>query len=72
MEKDAFVLVTRLSEENIKRMYDDISAYTKECIDNSPYRYRGWIEYRVLEMKNIKDAKTILQIRVSGRQKSIG
>jgi len=72
MEKNAFIFVTRLSDGNIKKACGDVSAYAKECIDNSPYRHRGWIEYRMLEIKNLKDAKILLQIRVSGKQKSIG
>ena len=72
MEKDAFLFVTRLSEENLKKAYDDVSEYAKECIDTSPYRHRGWIEFRMLEMENLTEAKMLLQIRVSGKQKSIG
>ena len=56
MEKDAFLFVTRLSEENIKNVYNEVSAHAKECIDTSPYRHRGWIEYRVLETENIEEA----------------
>lgn len=44
MEKDSFIFVTRLSEENVQKAYEDVSAYAKECIDSSPYRHRGWIE----------------------------
>ena len=72
MEKDAFIFVTRLSEDNIKKAYDCVSTHAKECIDNSPYRHRGWLEYRALEMENLKDVKRLLQLRVSGKQKSIG
>ena len=71
MEKDAFLFVTRLSEENLKKAYDELSTHAKECIDSSPYRHRGWIEYRVFEMKNLEEAKILLQIRTSGKQKSI-
>lgn len=62
-EKDAFTIVTRLSEESIRNVYDGLLPYAKECIDNSPFRHRGWIEYRVLSALHLEDIKTMLQIR---------
>lgn len=67
-EKDAFTIVTRLSEENIEKVYDDISLYANKCIDNSPFRHRGWIEYRVLCFEHLEDAKTILKNRAKCKQ----
>ena len=64
-EKDAFTIVTRLSEESIRNVYDGLLPYAKECIDNSPYRRRGWIEYRVLSDSHLEDIKTMLQIRAN-------
>ena len=64
-EKDAFTIVTRLSEESIQNVYDGLLPYAKECIDNSPYRHRGWIEYRVLSTQHLEDVKTMLQIRAN-------
>lgn len=66
-EKNSFTVVTRLSEENLKQVYDDVLPYTKDCIDNSPYRHRGWVEYRVLNTEHLKDAKLILQVRVNNK-----
>lgn len=63
-EKDAFTVVTRLPEEIIRNVYVSLLQYAKECIDNSPYRHRGWIEYRVLNAIHIEDIKAILQARV--------
>ena len=67
-EKDAFTIVTRLSEESIRSVYDDLLPYTKECIDNSPHRHRGWIGYRVLSALHLEDIKTMLQIRANYKQ----
>lgn len=64
-EKDAFTIVTRLSEESIRNVYDGLLSYAKECIDNSPFRHRGWIEYRVLSALHLEDIKTMLQIRAN-------
>lgn len=64
-EKDAFTIVTRLSEVSIRNVYDGLLPYAKKCIDNSPYRRRGWIEYRVLSDLHLEDIKTMLQIRAN-------
>lgn len=64
-EKDAFTIVTRLSEECIGNAYEGLLQYGKECIDNSPYRHKGWIEYRVLNEMHIEDIKRILKSRVN-------
>ena len=64
-EKDAFTIVTRLSEESIRNVYDGLLPYAKECIDNSPYHHIGWIEYRVLSALHLEDIKTMLQIRAN-------
>ncbi len=64
-EKDAFTIVTRLSEESIRNVYDGLLPYAKECIDNSPYRHKGWIEYRVLNALHLEDINTMLQIRAN-------
>ena len=66
-EKDAFMVVTRLNEDDIKKMYDNVSVYAKESIDNSPFRHRGWIEYRVLNTSHLEDAKIILHVRADCR-----
>ena len=64
-EKDAFTLVTRLSEESIGGMNGILSPYAKDCIESSPYRHGGWIEYRILNTAHIEDAKTMLLCRKS-------
>ena len=71
-EKDSFLFVTSLSEGNIQKAYKTISDYAKECAEQSPYRHRGWLEYQATGIENLEDIKTLLQLRVSGNQKSIG
>ena len=66
-EKDAFTIVTRLVEDDLIEIVNAVSPYAKECIDNSPYRHRCWVEYRVFAPMHFKDAETILQGRVNGR-----
>jgi hypothetical protein len=62
-EEDSFTIVTRLSEESIRSVYDDFLPYIKECIDNSPYRHRGWIGCRILSASHLENIKTVLQVR---------
>lgn len=64
-EKGAFTIVTRLTEESIRNVYDGLLPYAKECIENSPYCHIGWIEYRVLSPQHLEDIKTMLQIRAN-------
>ena len=63
-EEDAFTLVTRLPCEMIEAAYDDFPPYAKERIDSSPYRHRGWIEYRVLRSEHLEGAKMLLHLRI--------
>lgn len=70
-EKDAFTVVVRLDREGIESAYNDLSSYTKECIENSPFRHRGYIEYRVLNAGQLADIKTILTCRISRKHKSL-
>ena len=65
-EKDAFLFVTNLKEETLNRLYSTATTHAKECIDNSPYRHRGWIEYRVVNAENLEEAKTIFQFKTDG------
>ena len=66
-EKDAFTVVTRIPEDDLLKIYEDVSPYTKDCIDKSPCRHGGWIEYRVFSSVHLEDAKTILHCRASGK-----
>lgn len=68
-ENGAFTIVTRLSEDSINQIYKGVSLYAKECIDNSPFRHSGWIEYRISNIEHIESAKMILRVRTSRKQK---
>ena len=70
-EKDAFMAVIRLDSEGINSTYNELSSYTKNCIENSPYRHNGYIEYRVTNPEQIDDLKAILTCRVSRKHRSI-
>ena len=62
-EKNAFTLVTRLTESDLEKVREQASPYARECMENSPFIGRGWIEYRVLNKDQISDAELFIQTR---------
>ena len=63
-EKDAFTVVMRLSDEQIKRAYEEVLPYAKECLNNYHRTSNGgWVQYRILNLEHLNDAKKILLIR---------
>lgn len=63
-EKDAFTVVMRLTDDQIKRAYEEVLPYAQECLN----RYHrtsngGWVQYRVLNIEQLEDVKKILRIR---------
>ena len=63
-EKNAFVVVIRLSDDQIKRIYEEISPYAKECLNNYHRTSNGgWVQYQVLNAEHLVDAKKILEVR---------
>ena len=66
-EKDAFLFVTNFKIENLSRLYEIATEHAKECMDKSPYRHRGWIEYRVDNAENLEEAiTTMLKYKLDG------
>jgi hypothetical protein len=63
-EEDAFTVVMRLTDDQIKKAYEEVLPYAQECL-NSYHRTSngGWVQYRVLNMEQLDDAKKILRIR---------
>ena len=63
-EKDAFTVTMRLSDDQIQRAYKIVNSYAKERLDNYHRTSNGgWVQYRVLNMEHLIDAKKILVIR---------
>lgn len=68
-EDDAFSVMIRLTNENINNVYDKISEYTKNYLDNKyPCNDGGWIHYRVLDQDNCKDIKLILNEKLNHKK----
>ena len=63
-EKDAFTVVMRLTDDQIKKAYDEVMPYAQECLHHYHRTSNGgWVQCRVLNMKQLDDVKKILSIR---------
>lgn len=64
-EKDAFSVMLRLTNKQFLDVYNIMSEYTKQFIDNKyPCGEGGWIHYRVLNPNNLQDIIVMLQLKV--------
>ena len=73
-EKDSVFIVAKLglakgNIKNFENMYDSLSPYAKICVDSSPWRHVGFVEYRVLTAEHIDDLIIMLNCRVNEKQK---
>ena len=73
-EKDSVFVVVKfsLAKENLKgfeNMYNSLSPYAKMCVDSSPWRHVGFVEYRVLTAEHMDDLIKMLKCRANEKQK---
>ncbi len=65
-ELGAFTVMIRLSNQQIKSVYELVRAQTQNCIDN---KYScgdgGWLHYRVLNQADLVDIKKIIQAKLT-------
>lgn len=63
-EQDAFTVMMRLTNKQYDAVYERVSKYTQEYIDN---KYScgdgGWIQYRVTNEGQFKDIKLLLGVK---------
>lgn len=65
-ENGAFTVMMRLSDKQYKSVYDKLSEYTRDVIDNKyPCGDGGWIHYRVVCEENFDDIKALLSVKCS-------
>ena len=63
-EKNAFLVVMRLTDDQIKTAYDEVLPYTQNCMNNYQRTSNGgWVQYRVISIEQLNDVKNILNIR---------
>ena len=73
-EKDSVFAVVKfsLAKDNVKNfdsMYNSLSPYAKTCVDNSPWRHVGFVEYRILNVEHIDDLYKMIKYRANEKQK---
>ena len=65
-ENGAFTVMMRLSDKQYKSVYDKLSEYARDIIDNKyPCGDGGWIHYRVVCEENFDDIKALLSVKCS-------
>lgn len=65
-EKDAFTVMLRLTNIQFKKVYNDVTDYTKKYIDNKYLCGEGgWIHYRVLTDEHSNDIKKMLKLKIN-------
>lgn len=64
-EKDAFMVLIRISNDAIDPIYKELSDYGKAVWDNKyPCGSGGWLNYRVTCNEHLKDLIKIIEIKV--------
>lgn len=64
-EKDAFTVMLKLSDSKFGEIYNEVTPYTREYIDNRyPCGSGGWIHYRVVTEQHFEDAKKMLELKI--------
>ena len=65
-EKDAFVVMLRLTNVQFEKVYEKLTNYAKDVINNKhPCNEGGWIQYRVLTLQDLDDIKSLLQLKIN-------
>lgn len=60
-ENNAFTVMMRLSDKQYQSVYEQLSKYMQDYIDNKyPCGDGGWIHYRITCQNDIEDIQTLL------------
>lgn len=60
-ETGAFTVMMRMANKQYETLYNQLTKYTQECIDNKyPCGEGGWIQYRVICEEHLEDVKRLL------------
>lgn len=63
-EAGAFTVMTRLTDAQYEKIYDNLTKYTQDYIDNKyPCGSGGWIHYRVICLEHFEDIKKLLELK---------
>lgn len=65
-EDNAFTVMMRLSDKQYQAVYEELSEYTRNYIDNKyPCGDGGWIHYRVTGKEHFDDIQMLLEVKCS-------
>lgn len=65
-EKSAFMVLIRISDDEIKPLYNELSDYAKTVWENKyPCGSGGWLNYRVISKEQLQDLMKIIDIKVN-------
>lgn len=65
-ETGAFTVMIRLSNAQYEAIYEEMTKYTQELIDQRyPCGDGGWIHYRVICQEHYEDIKKLLEMKCS-------
>ncbi len=65
-ETDSLTLMLRLKNTDFDALYNQVSNYTKNCIDGKyPCGDGAWIHYRVQNLTELNDAKALLSKKLN-------
>lgn len=65
-ENGAFMVLIRISNDEIKLVYKDMSEYAKAVMDNKyPCGNGGWLNYRVTENEHLQDLMKIIEAKAN-------
>jgi len=64
-ESGAFATLFQVSDKAMDTIYDELSDYAKAIwADKSPCKGGGWIEFRVLNRKQLEDLEKIIRAKI--------
>lgn len=63
-ENGAFTIMMRLTNKQYEAIFDSLTKYTREYIDNKyPCGDGGWIHYRVVNQENFDEITKLLEMK---------
>ena len=64
-ENGAFTIMMRLSDKQYETVYEQLTKYTQDLIDNKyPCGDGGWIHYRVTQQEHYEDMVKLLTVKL--------
>lgn len=69
-ENGAFMVLIRISNDEIKLIYNTLSDYSKAVLDNKyPCESGGWVNYHITSNKPLQDLMKIIETKANKKDK---